>query len=99
METADEAVETADEAVETAALETGEAMKTTVAPETGEVEAKMDCCSEESVALASNMEERCASLAIELSFSWHPQDQSNPYLHLQGSLASAPRNLSSLRPP
>ena len=53
VETADEAVETADEAVETAdaAVETGEATKTTVALETGEVEAKMDCCSQESVAL------------------------------------------------
>ena len=99
VETADEAVETADEAVETAALETGEAMKTMVALETGEVEAKMDCYTEESVALASNMEERCTSLAIELSFSWLPQVQSNPYLHLQGSPASAPHNLSSLHPP
>ena len=49
METADEAVEMAD-----AALETGEATKKTVAVETGEVEAKNDCCSQESVALAAN---------------------------------------------
>ena len=69
METADGAVETADAAVETAALETGEATKTTVALETGDVEAMMDCCSEESVALAANLEERCTSLAIELSLS------------------------------
>ena len=108
VETAHEAVETAAEAVETAAeaVETGEAVETaaeavkmTVALESGEVEAKMDYCSEESVALASNMEERCSSLAIELSFSWLPQVQSNPYLHLQGSPASAPHNLSSLHPP
>ena len=67
METADEAVEMADAAVESTVLETGEAMKTTVALEAGEVEAKMDCCSEESVALAANLEERCTFLAIELS--------------------------------
>ena len=45
-------VETTDAAVETVALETGEAAKTTVALETSEVEAKKDCCYEESVALA-----------------------------------------------
>ena len=101
METADEAVETADEAVETAdaAMETGEAAKKTVALETGEVEAKKDCCSEESVALAANLEARCAPLAIQRSVSWPLQVQSDPYLHLQGSAASAPHNLSPLHPP
>ena len=64
-ETAAEAVETAAEAVETAA----EAVKMTVALESGEVEAKMDYCSEESVALAANLEEICTSSAIELSLS------------------------------
>ena len=63
--TADRAVETADAAVETATLETREAAKTTFALETGEVEAKKDCCYEESVALASNLEARCPPLAIQ----------------------------------
>ena len=58
-------METADAAVETAALETSEAAKTTVVLETGEVEAKKDCCSEGSVALATNLEARCAPLAIQ----------------------------------
>ena len=59
------AVETAYAAVETAALETGDAAKKTVALETSEVEAKKDCCYEESVALASNLEGRCPPLAIQ----------------------------------
>ena len=58
-------VETADVAVEMAVLETGEAAKTTVALETGEVEVKKDCCYEESVALASNLEAKCPPLAIQ----------------------------------
>ena len=72
MEKADGAVVTADAAVETAdgAVETAEeATKTTIALETGGVQVKMDCCSEESVALAANKEEGCSSSAIELSLS------------------------------
>ena len=70
METADAAVETAaletgEAAKTTTALEIGEAAKTTVALETGEVEVKKDCCYEESVALASNLEGRCPPLAIQ----------------------------------
>jgi hypothetical protein len=65
METADAAAETAEAAVETAAL-SGEAVKATVALENGEVAAKVDCCSEEWVALAAhNLEARCAPLAIQ----------------------------------
>ena len=65
VETADGAVERADATAETATIDTGEAAKTTVALETGEVEAKKDCCYEESVALASNLEARCPPLAIQ----------------------------------
>ena len=65
METADAATEMAEAAVETAAL-SGEAVKATVALENGKVAAKVDCCSEEWLALAAhNLEARCAPLAIE----------------------------------
>jgi hypothetical protein len=53
MEMADAAAETAEAAMETAAL-SGEAVKATVALENGEVAAKVDCCSEEWVALAGH---------------------------------------------
>ena len=56
METADAATKTAEAAMEMVAL-SGEAVKTTVALENGEVAAKVDCCSEEWVALvAHNLE-------------------------------------------
>jgi hypothetical protein len=59
------AAKTAEAAVETAAL-SGEAVKATVAQENGEVAAKVDCCSEEWVALVGhNLEARCAPLAIQ----------------------------------
>jgi hypothetical protein len=70
METADAAAEMAEAAVETAAL-SGEAVKATVALENGEVATKVDCCSEEWVALAAhNLEARCAPLAIQQSPLW-----------------------------
>jgi hypothetical protein len=57
--------ETAEAVVETAAL-SGEAVKAMIALENGEVVAKVDCCSEEWVALAAhNLEARCAPLAIQ----------------------------------
>jgi hypothetical protein len=60
----------AEAAVETAAL-SGEAVKATVALENGEVAAKVDCYSEEWVALAGhNLEARCAPLAIQQSPLW-----------------------------
>ena len=45
--------ETAEAAMKTVAL-SGEAVKATVALENGEVTAKVDCCSEEWVALAAH---------------------------------------------
>ena len=59
------ALETGEAAKTTVTLETGEVAKTTVALETGVVEAKKDCCYEESLALASNLEGICPPLAIQ----------------------------------
>jgi hypothetical protein len=74
--------ETAEAAVETAAL-SGKAVKAMVALENGEVAAKVDCCSEEWVALvAHNLEARCAPLAIQQSPLWLLLVQSAPYLPL-----------------
>ena len=92
-----------DAAVKTAALETGEAVetapdaasaKTTVALETGEAAAKMDCYSEESMALASNLEARCILFAIEWYLFWLLRVQPHPDLNLQGGPDSAPQILS-----
>jgi hypothetical protein len=92
-------VETAEAAVEMAAL-SGEAVKAMVVLENGEVAAKVDCCSEEWVALAAhNLEARCAPLAIQQSPLWLLLVQSGPYLPLQGGPASAPQNLASYHPP
>jgi hypothetical protein len=78
----------------------GEAVKATVALENGEVAAKVDCCSEEWVALAThNLEARCAPLAIQQSPLWLLLVQSGPYLPMQGGPASAPQNLASHHPP
>jgi hypothetical protein len=64
-ETAEAVAETAEAAVATAPL-SGEAVKATVALENGEVVAKVDCCSEEWVALVGhNLEARCTPLAIQ----------------------------------
>jgi hypothetical protein len=46
----------------------GEAVKATIALENGQVATKVDCCSEEWVALAAhNLEARCAPLVIQQS--------------------------------
>jgi hypothetical protein len=88
----------AEAAVETATL-SGEAVKATVALENGEVAVKVDCCSEEWVALAAhNLEARCAPLAIQQSPLWFLLVQSGLYLPLQGGPASAPQNLASHHP-
>ena len=85
------------------ALETAgaaESTKMTVALETGlEAAAKKDGYSEESMALASNLEARCVPLAIQWSSSWRLQVQSPPRLHLQGIQASPARIRSQLHPP
>jgi hypothetical protein len=65
METAHAVAEMTEAAVEMAAL-SGEAVKAMVGLENDEVVAKVDCCSEEWVALAAhNLEARCAPLAIQ----------------------------------
>jgi replication-associated recombination protein RarA len=69
VEQADAAVGMADAAVgmADAAVGMADAAKMSVALETGEAAAKMDCYSEESVALAAHLEARCAPFAIEQS--------------------------------
>ena len=57
-------------------------------PETAEAaEIELDCYSEKSVALASNLEARCFPFAIERCLSYLLPVNLDP-LHLQGSQAS-----------
>ena len=68
MEPAEATVEMPEATVETAEPESGEAVKAMVAVKNGHVAAKVDCFSEEWVALAAhNLEDGCAPLAIQQS--------------------------------
>jgi hypothetical protein len=80
-----EAAEYADTAEAAESADAPEAAESADAPETAEAaEVELDCYSEKSVVLASNLESRCLPLAIERCLSWLLPVQSDS-LHLQGS--------------